>query len=300
MPKAYKPIEEPARDKIVEDTRSADDKLRDTIVANLVVLTAEDYAEFEVIENIKLIVCPFYKGGENPMCRSCHQPNDTLHSCKDSYVSKINIRPMEIWSPEFDSLKVREKKVVDETAFRSLHCDTCAFSKTCPEYEAMSTCAIDWTPGTDVTKPSEVLEVLIHIQHGRLKRANSVELMDGGIPDQTLSNEMDRMTVLLNMKNEVSMDRFSVTMTGKAQTGDKPSALMSIFGGFANGGNKEVAPAEKTLELTEATDVSVIDITKAANVEFDETKIEPGKKKRIPTPVIEEKKSVKPTNKKKK
>ena len=82
--------------------------LEDTIKANVEVLS--DVISETHTEDIKGIVCPFFKKGNSPECFGCAQQEETLHDCRDRYTRIIAIRPMEVWEPSFDAIEVREKK----------------------------------------------------------------------------------------------------------------------------------------------------------------------------------------------
>jgi hypothetical protein len=49
---------------------------------------------------------------------------------------------------------------------------------------------------------------MIDLQMQRVTRARNMELIDGGMPDQTTSGEMDRLTGLIGMKDNLMLTDF--------------------------------------------------------------------------------------------
>lgn len=253
------------------------EELQDHIISNVATLKNISRTE-DAVDDAKSIVCPFYRKGKNTGCQFCSQPDDLVLECKETYVSRIHVRPMEVWSPAFDEFEVREKKKISAT-LSTLKCDTCYLKDNCLEYKAMSTCAIDWADGVDVTDPKQLIDSVIKLQHERIQVSRAAELNDGGIPDQNLSSEMDRMSGLISMKNDMMMDKFSLKIEGQSQNGgDKKGILSQLFGNMGQ-------PQQTQLPVIEdAQTIEIIPIT-AKVPEFDEKVLEPeiltrrGKKK---------------------
>lgn len=256
----------------------SDDKhseITEQVKANLLILTDTESAD--PLSEIKEIVCVFNQKGNNPICKACIQPDFKLNECKDWYMEKIPHRPMLEWEPTFDLLEVREKKKVSQDQFNTLACDTCYLSKSCPEFKAMSTCAIDWSPDTDVTDPKNLIDSVIRLQQERIKIARAAELADGGIPDQNLSNEMDRFTGLVSMKNEMNQDKFSLKIEASQQNnGNGKGILSQLFGGMA-GNNQPALEQNQPIQIEEAK-AQVLDLSKLSNPEFAPEK-EEGKRR---------------------
>lgn len=222
--------------------------IRDTISSNLERLRALPEDE----DLIKEIVCTFYRGGSCPECRGCMQPTDTLLECKTSYVSKIEATPIEKWVADFDKLKIRDKIPIKELIDLGLNCNKCYMSDTCPLYLANNLCGIDW--GEEVTDPKKMIEGLIEIQYVRINRAAKIEQVDGGVPDQTLSLEMDRMQGLIQSRNDFDMDKFQVRITGQSQSGSSNEGggiLSKLFGGKTT---QEIsAPMQEPIKIEDTT-----------------------------------------------
>ena len=66
-------------------------------------------------------------------------------------------------------------------------------SEKCPLCKPGYECGIDWGSEKPST-PEAFYEFLVTIQYERVKRASVFEKVDGGVPDQFLSNEMDRLS----------------------------------------------------------------------------------------------------------
>lgn len=218
--------------------------IEEKIKANLIVLSDESHEEYD--ENVKAIICPFFQKGNNKDCFGCTQDIETVSACKDLYVAVIADRPMEIYSPEFDAIKVREKKSLAELpSIGVMKCDQCYFSDSCPEYQLKSTCSIDWGSNIDATNPKAMFDKLIEMQHSRISIARAAELADGGIPDQNLSNEMDRMQTMLQSRNNMDADKFSLNIESTTNSKVGGGLLASLFGGAMKGN----APAEQPKQI---------------------------------------------------
>ena len=248
------PIKKPTKKVATVST----DTLEDIIKSNVDFLSLpidETIDMDEHVEAVKKIVCTFYKGGNAKGCIGCKQPSEELMLCKEDYIDKISVRPMAVYSTAFDKVEVREKKKFDKPVI-GLQCDKCYLSDVCSEFKKMSTCSIEW--GFDVAKnePKSLLNRLIDIQQERISIARAAELMDGGVPDQNLSNEMDRLSGLISLKQDLEADKFSLNIEGKAQNGGG-GILKELFKNL--GGGNQPAQIEE---------VKTIDVTAASNPEF--------------------------------
>lgn len=188
----------------------------------------------EDMDIIKEIVCPFFKEGKNPWCKGCKQPIEYLVSCRKDYMTRIEARPMLTWEKEFSRLEVRERKPISAlSAEIGLSCSRCHLSDNCPYYEPMSTCAIEWGEGFNTGDTKEMLNKLIEIQGQRINRAFQIEQMDGGVPDQTLSGEIDKLKGLISTRNDLDREKLDISIHGSrpAQGGQQGGSLLaSIFG----------------------------------------------------------------------
>ena len=190
--------------------------------------------------------------------------------CRKDYIHKIEVRPMEVWSPEFDKKTVRQKTPIKEVEI-GLACDKCQISDSCPLFDIGSLCGIEWDIKSD--NPKQLLDWAINLQAKRVNRASTIESMEGGVPDITVSNEMDRMSKLVALKADLEQDKFSLKIEGSAQ-GQGGGILASLFGDMT-GKNKQIDAAPQTLEISKAsTDLL------STPIEFDEqTLLAPDKKK---------------------
>lgn len=220
--------------------------------------------------DIKDIVCAFYKGGTNkhPNCFGCPQTPEYLNECKAAYESLITKRPQEFWSPDFEKIRVREKVSIDEVQEDlGLRCDSCYLHDKCPKYEAKSSCAIDFgIPDADIT-PKKLLDFVIKIQTERVNRAKTIEKLDGGVADQNVSSELDRLASLIEKKNNLE-NAWSFEIKGKGSGEQSQGILAKLFG------KKDDEP--KALEESKVINLPTED------AQIVEEKVQPkSKKKRV-------------------
>lgn len=187
------------------------------------------------IDEVKEIVCAFYKNGKNPQCRGCLQPDDVVEACKREYLLRIEAKPMEVWSKEFDEVKVRQKKPLSEILNIGLACNRCHLSDSCPVYELDALCGIDWEEDIDGKDPKALMDKLIKIQFKRVNRTSKIEELEGGVVDQNLSGELDRLDRLIANRQNMNYDRLNISLSASQQSGglagdSKPSLLASLFG----------------------------------------------------------------------
>lgn len=202
--------------------------LLEIINDNLLILNAE-YDELEDrVKAFRDVLCPFYKGHVN--CMGCPQSIERLEECADEYRANIVHRPMLKVSPEF--FAIEEREIISGNPMQKLQCDTCYFSDNCPQYKGRASCTINWGGELHTLEPKHQIDVLIQLQESRINIARTAELMDGGIPDQNLSNEIDRLTELISMKANITADKisFSMTATGGGGTAAGGGILSKIFG----------------------------------------------------------------------
>jgi hypothetical protein len=255
--------------KVNNSSKSEEDALYELVDNNVRTLNSipADAEQADIDAIIKEIVCPFYKGGKHKGCIGCAQRSETLQKCKDEYIEYIPHRPMRVWSPEFYELEVREKVKINPIG---LNCDTCYLSDKCSQYKARATCSIDWGFNIEDSSPQKILDKLIELQQERISIARSAELMDGGIPDQNLSNEIDRLTNLLAARADLDTDRFSLKVEGTAK-GNGGGILASLFGGLGGAKNEQ--------QMIEAPITPSIDVTNLKEPEFVEKRKKPNLKK---------------------
>lgn len=209
-------------------------------------------------EDLKSVVCPFYKKGRATKCFGCKQEDETVEDCKDALIDGLLKRPVyglaeAIYTTEFDLPLVlaREKKAsVEDTVSMGLLCNTCHVSDNCPLYQANYECGIDWKEGVDTSNPKEVMNHLIGLQMERVTRARKMELIDGGMPDQTTSTEMDRLTNMIGIKDNLDADRFSMRIDATQKNGSSGGGLLAKLFAGGGGASQEALPeADNTLEI---------------------------------------------------
>lgn len=197
--------------------------------------------------------CNFFKSGKCPTCNGCDQPDSLVAHCAKDLVRKLPHNPMFVWSQDFNK-KIRRDFVAfkDAEIDIGLSCDNCYIRNSCPLFQESSLCAIDW--GAGVSKdPKELMSSLINIQYARVRKAQAIELTDGGVPDTLMSNEIDRLTSLLERARTLDQNKFSMTINA---TGGEAAAAGAGAGGgilsrlFGDAAKKELPPADPTLEIT--------------------------------------------------
>ena len=243
-------------------------ELKKHIDDNLEKLVADDD-----VDVAKSIVCKFYRGGGNPGCKRCMQQPETVLDCKEEYILKIASHPMEYWEKAFDSLNVREKVSVDEVKELAMNCNRCYMSEKCPMFLANATCGIDFGQELEKLTPVQITEKLIEIQFERVNRGRKVEAIDGGVPDQTLSGEIDRLTGMIKTKGDLQRETFSLKIEGsRPADSDGPGLLASIFG---NNSAPALPKAEeqKTLDISHTEPMPVKEEIAEAVIVEDKPKV---------------------------
>lgn len=199
------------------------------------VLTLIESEEEDKFYAAKKISCPFFISGKHPGCKFCQQPEDKVLECADAYIEYMKEWEAAVWSPELDQPKEREEE--DTFTFSTgevkigLKCDTCYLQDSCPKFKAGYKCAINWEEKDLSFNATQLYEKLIAIQFSRINRAKAIEVADGGVPDQILSTEMDRLTRLIDGMSSQGGFKMSLNMSGGSEAA-KPagSLLASIFG----------------------------------------------------------------------
>lgn len=212
--------------------------------------------EAETPEDLKKHLCPFYEKGDHPDCLTCRKTEADLDECRDYYLERIKLVPMEIWSEDFDKFIVQERDTIDldEVVGIGINCDSCYMYDKCPLYKKGFACGIKWD-NNKPKNPSEFMEFLINTQYERVKRAAVFEKIDGGVPDVGLSSEMDRLHDLVASKIEMGRERLSINVeaTGAATPSSGGGILAKLFGG--GGGSKELPSKATTGEFIEAVEI---------------------------------------------
>lgn len=213
----------------------------------------------ETPEDLKKHLCPFFEKGGHTDCVTCRRTEEDLDECRDYYLSRIALIPMDLWNPEFDKVLIQGRDKVDlsEIVGVGINCDSCYMSDKCPLFKAGYTCAIKWDDDRPKT-PMEFMDFLINTQYERIKRSSVFEKLDGGVPDANLSGEMDRLTNFLSMKDSLGRDRLSINVEASTQSSGG-GILSKLFGG---GGNSAPAIATEAPKAIEAVDAEVVEETK--------------------------------------
>lgn len=215
----------------------------------------------DIIKN----VCSFFEKGLCPDCFSCKKDSKTLSECKDYYLERIYLIPMDIWDTEFDKFVVqeREKINVEDVVGIGVSCDSCYMNDKCPLFKKGYACGIKWDNNRPET-PMEFMDFLVNTQYERVKRYLVFEKTDGGVPAAGVSGEMDRLHNLISSKIDMSRERLSINVeaTGAA-TNSGGGILAKLFGG----GNKSLPEPTKEIAEKSSLKEAVVDIT-----EFEEVK----------------------------
>jgi hypothetical protein len=218
--------------------------------------------EITEVEDLRNVVCPFYKNGRAVKCIGCKKEDDIVEGCKEELIAGLLRRPTyglsgAFYDTAFDLPivlpRVAKVSVLDTVAM-GLICNTCHVSDNCPLYVENHECGIDWKEGVDTTDTKAVLGHMIDLQMQRVTRARNMELIDGGMPDQTTSGEMDRLTGLIGMKDNLDADRFSVRIDASSKSGSEGGGILAkLFGGGGSGSNTENLPEleAKTIDFEE-------------------------------------------------
>lgn len=187
----------------------------------------------ETPEELKKHLCPFFEKGGHPDCMMCRRTEADLDECRDYYLERIALIPLDLWNESFDKFIVQNRDLVDmeELVGIGINCDSCYMSDKCPLYKRGYVCGIKWGEHKPKT-PAEYMDFLLATQFERVKRASVFEKIDGGVPDANLSAEMDRLTDFLNIKDNMGRDRLSINVeaSGAAQQGGG-GILARLFGG---------------------------------------------------------------------
>lgn len=227
-------------------------------------------------EDLKKHMCPFFEKGGFPDCGPCKKTMEDLEECKEVYLERIRLRPMDIWSEEFDAIAILKRdKVVLEDIGVGISCNTCYIYDKCPMYKRDHECAIEW--GADKpTTSGGLLDYLTKMQYERVKRASLYEKVDGGVPDVGLSSEIDRLTGLVGMKIDSERDKLSISVTASGKSSDGGGILSKIFGG---GGSKPAIEEKKAIAIEEVAE-SRKDVGEVTDFEMVEEPIKVPRKSR--------------------
>lgn len=210
-------------------------------------------------EDLRDVVCPFYKKGNAVKCIGCKKEDDTVEDCKEELIAGLLKRPTyglvgAVYDKAFDLpliLPRIAKVAVLDTIAMGLVCNTCHVSDNCSQYLEDHECGIDWREGVDTSDPKAVILHLIDLQVQRVTRARNMELIDGGMPDQTTSGEMDRLTGLINIKDGLDADRFSMRIDATSKSGDGGGGMLAKLFGAGKPSDDLPAIEARTIDFEE-------------------------------------------------
>ena len=212
-------------------------------------------------EELKKHLCPFFEKGGHPDCMMCRKTEADLDECRDYYLERITLIPLDIWDESFDKFIVqsRDKIEMSEVVGIGINCDSCYMSDKCPLFKRGFVCGIEWGDNKPNT-PTEYMDFLLNTQYERVKRASVFEKIDGGVPDANLSAEMDRLTDFLNIKDNMGRDRLSINVeaSGAAQA-NGGGILAKLFGG---GGSSQPAIESKPTIMLPAEEAEYVEEVK--------------------------------------
>ena len=212
-------------------------------------------------EELKKHLCPFFEKGGHPDCMMCRKTEADLDECRDYYLERITLIPLDIWDESFDKFIVqsRDKIEMSEVVGIGINCDSCYMSDKCPLFKRGFVCGIEWGDNKPNT-PTEYMDFLLNTQYERVKRASVFEKIDGGVPDANLSAEMDRLTDFLNIKDNMGRDRLSINV--EASGASQPNGggiLAKLFGG---GGSSQPAIESKPTIMLPAEEAEYVEEVK--------------------------------------
>lgn len=211
---------------VVEET-----PIEEIVRANVMAIMEIDDPEAKA-EACIAISCKFYRDGKHPQCKFCNQPEEKVLECGEAYIALMTEVDALVWSADLEKPVEREAVTAFADVKIGLTCDSCYISDNCPMFKARHKCGIDWSANIAPNKPKELLEYLIALQTERIQRAKAIEQVDGGVPDQILSTEMDRLQGLALDLQNLGSAGFRMTIEGHGDAA-KPAAagiLSTLFG----------------------------------------------------------------------
>lgn len=110
-------------------------------------------------------------------------------------------------------------------------CDTCFLKDKCPKFEPGANCAYK-LPIEIRTKEQlrSLQDVLVEMQAQRVAFMRMAEDMEGGYADPNLSGEMDRLQRIIDRKDEMEREGFSLTIQAKQRGTGDGGMISRLFG----------------------------------------------------------------------
>jgi hypothetical protein len=108
-------------------------------------------------------------------------------------------------------------------------CDSCFLANKCPAFEPGSNCAYNIPLQIRTrTEYQRTYDAMVEMQTQRVMFMRFAEDLEGGYADPNLSSELDRLTKMMKVKNDMDSDTFSVRIEGKSAAGGGGS--MGVIG----------------------------------------------------------------------
>jgi len=140
-------------------------------------------------------------------------------------------------------------------------CDTCFLAAKCPMFESGSTCAYDIPIQVETKEQVQsLMNTLVSMQTQRVLLGKMAEDLEGGQIDPLLSGEIDRLGKLIEKKNTIEQEGFSLTVTAKQQ--GNMSYVDRIFGDMTDRSFTALpkpVPAEDAMKQLDIPDADIIE-----------------------------------------
>lgn len=220
----------------------------------------------ETPEDLRKHLCPFFEKGGYSECMTCRKTEADVEECRDYYLDRIVLIPLDLWTEEFDKFIVKERDTipVEEVVGIGINCDSCYMYDKCPLYKKGYACGIKWDTNKPTT-PAEFVDFMLNTQYERVRRSAVFEKIDGGVPDAGLSGELDRLHGLVAFKTDMSRERLSLSVEASGPALPQGGGILAkLFGG---GG----ATAEPKTEVIEATETKEGEFVSYEEVEGTKT-----------------------------
>ena len=134
-----------------------------------------------------------------------------------------------------DEMTETEKALMDKVDDGIyMECDSCILGDRCPFYEEGMVCQVPMDKIQGGGDFEEIIEFLFTLQQKRIKIGALQESADGGILDEKLSAEIDRMMNMMKTYKELMQTQDEINIQAK---GEGTSVLKDIFG-FDEGSDK--------------------------------------------------------------
>lgn len=211
---------------------------------NLRTLAKEDCK----LEDKQKIICEFYKSGNLNQCMTCLQEDEDIGVCVDEYRKFMRTNPSMHYSEKTIRKKVRDRVRLNTLDFIGLNCNICYIKENCPLFQDGSMCAINWKEEGKKT-PAEVLDFMVDVQMERVERSRLFEQVDGGMPDENLSKELEKLRLMNEQRMELMKDKFSLKIEASSSTGGLSAGggiLSKIFG---YGNQKQLEETPEIIEI---------------------------------------------------